>query len=182
MSIQPCTVICNDGNNNPYGDRYDNVPPEYEDGWYYETEYFIQREFAKADAVLNHPERIPKGIIYGLSVRLGVGAGLASGFSLFGMKATAGAYVDGYSIYLKGAEVTTGTYAYAGVSVDTPFMVSVYAQTEREGKGDWNTSLGVKPNIISISNGALYFGFGWSWDISFDEDAFFKYLTMETQK
>ena len=30
-------VICNDGNNNPYGDRYETVPPEYEDGWYYET-------------------------------------------------------------------------------------------------------------------------------------------------
>ena len=169
-------VICNDGNNNPYGDRYPIIPEEYEEGYYYEIEHAIQRESEKVGAIIKHPERIPKGIIYGLSVRFGIGGGLASGFTIFGLKATAGAHVDGYSVYLNRLKITTGTYAYAGASVDTPCKLSAYAQVERENNGDWHSDFGVKPNIIPFTSGCLYFGFGWSWDVSFDVDAFFDYM------
>ena len=178
-SIQPRTTICNDGNNNPYGDRYIPVPEEYEDGGYYEVEHFVQREFKKIDAVTTHPERIPMALIYGFSARFGIGAGLASGFTISGVKAAAGAHVDFYSVSLKRAEITTGTYSYAGASIDTPIRMSVYAQIECEDKGDWHASLGASPNIIPFFSGSLYFGFGWSWDISYDVDAFFDYMIRE---
>ena len=41
-AIRSNIVICNDGNNNPYGDRTQPVPEEYEDGWYYEVAGALQ--------------------------------------------------------------------------------------------------------------------------------------------
>lgn len=49
-------MICNDGNNNPYGVRQENAPEEYSDNLFYPAEKAVQKAFNAYDEAKEYVE------------------------------------------------------------------------------------------------------------------------------
>ena len=183
-------VICNDGNNNPYGDRNSNAPRDYYDGYYYVFEDAIisaDKSFTSANKVVKNAaqsviavaSKLPKAIFMSLDASFGLGFGFQGSVKSAATETTLGYHDNPLQLHLQNGKLFLEEESNAGLTVGLfGHSLGPNLNYQRRYNLPEKVTFDLERNLFSsnvpIFSFAVYAVIGFSVDVSLNLETFYR--------